>query len=199
MQIKLHKESWIAIVASHVQIWRESQDWSRETVAEAIVNKYVELYPRGLPGIEKFSDHSDIFTRNTTNSARIFRWLDDFQKDKNLLGANFLPVILQAMPNDLRIRCINEMLRSMNLVASAVDVGLEDESIEKPLSHLKALIKEGAEACQAITALLDGATPDEWVSAQQELIQLEEVVRKARALVDPQVAALNVQPIQGKK
>ena len=198
MQHSAHKKTWISIVSEHVEEWRSSNDWSRETAAEAIINKYYEIYPKGLPGLDQFSNHPDIFTRNRVNSTRIFRWLDDRTKDKNFLDTNFLHVIIQSLPSDLRVRCINEMLRSMNLVASAVDQS-EKPIDNKPVNHLKALIKEGAEACQAITALLDGATPDEWVKAQQELIQLEEVVRKARALVDPQVSALNVQPIQGKK
>lgn len=199
MQNNLHKckESWIAIVASHVQMWRESNDWSRETVAEAIVNKYEEMFPRGLPGIEKFSDHSDIFTRHTTNSARIFRWLDDFQKDRNLLGANFLPVILQAMPNEIRIHCINEMLRPMNVVANAVEI--ENQSNEKPLSHLKALIKEGAGACQAISELVDGETYDELVNAQKEILELKESAEAALSFVNSKLTQMNVMPIGKSK
>jgi len=200
MQNKLHKcrESWIAIVASHVAMWRGSNDWSRETVTEAIVNKYAEMYPKGLPGIEKFSDHSDVFTRHTTNSARIFRWLDDFQKDKNLLGANFLPVILQAMPNEIRIHCINEMLRPMNVVANVVDN--EDQSSgQKPLNHLKALIKEGSEACQAISELIDGETCDELVNAQKEILELKANAEAALSFVNSKLSQMNITQIAKSK
>lgn len=196
MQHKRH--TWISIVSDHVNEWRLGNNWSRETVAEEIVDKYLEIYPKGLPGVVEFSNHSDIFTRNQANATRIFRWLDDRTKDKNFLDANFLHVIVQSLPPDLRVRCINEMIRSMSLVASVADEAQKPQD-DKPVNHLKALIKEGSEACGAITELLDGATPDEWVKAQQELIQLADVVAKARALVDPQVSSLNVKLIQGKK
>lgn len=198
MQHKSHKRSWISVVSDHIEEWKAVNKWSRETTAEEIVNKYHEIYPSGLPGVEEFSNHPDIFTRNRVNAARIFRWLDDRTKDKNLLDSNFLSVILQALPNDIRLHCLNEMLRPMDVVAESV--GQQGKSNkDKPITHLKALIKESAEACHAITDLLDGETYEELVKAQQELIDLEKSVKNARALVDSKLSALNVQPIKANK
>ncbi|AEJ01235.1 hypothetical protein Nit79A3_1403 [Nitrosomonas sp. Is79A3] len=198
MQHKSHKRSWISVVSDHVEGWKSANKWSRETTAEAIVNKYHEIYPNGLPGVEEFSNHPDMFTRNRVNATRIFRWLDDRTKDKNFLDSNFLSVILQALPDGIRLHCLNEMLRPMDIVAGSVEQqGIISQ--DKPISHLKSLIKESAEACHAITDLIDGETYDELVKAQQELIDLERSVKDARALVDSKLSALNVKSINAAK
>ncbi|WP_292992549.1 hypothetical protein [Nitrosomonas sp.] len=198
MQHKSHKRSWISVVSDHVEEWKSANKWSRETAAEAIVNKYHEVYPNGLPGVEEFSSHPDIFTRNRVNATRIFRWLDDRTKDKNFLDSNFLSVILQALPDDIRLHCLNEMLRSMDIVAESVWQQVKT-SEDKPISHLKALIKEGSEACNALTDLLDGETYEELAKAQQELAELERSAKISRLSVNAKLSALNVQPIKGSK
>ena len=198
MQHKSHKRSWISVVSDHVEEWKSANKWSRETAAEAIVNKYHEVYPNGLPGVEEFSSHPDIFTRNRVNATRIFRWLDDRTKDKNFLDSNFLSVILQALPDDIRLHCLNEMLRSMDIVAESVWQQVKTAE-DKPISHLKALIKEGSEACSALTDLLDGETYEELAKAQQELAELERSAKFSRLSVNAKLSALNVQPIKAKK
>lgn len=198
MQHRAHKKSWISIVADHVDIWRSSNKWSLETTAEAIVNTYQEVYPNGLPGIDEFSNVSDVFTRNRTNATRIFRWLDDRTKDKNFLSANFLSVIVQALPDDIRLHCLNEMLRPMDIVSESVEQQVKTAE-DKPISHLKALIKEGSEACGALTDLLDGETYEELTKAQQELAELERSAKNSRLSINAKLSALNVQPIKVSK
>lgn len=199
MKTGLHRTSWIAIVAAHVDMWKASRNWSRETVAEAIVSKYCEIYPYGLPGVEEFSNHSDVFTRHTTNATRIFRWLDDCTKDKNLLSANFLPVILQAMPVELRLRCFNEMLRPMYMVTNQLHNVDQAGDEKKSIDHLKLVLKEGAEACTAMTNLIDGETPDELAAAQHELIELIGSANGALAFVNAKLVAINVTPINQRR
>ena len=190
MQSKLHRKSWVSIVAFHVDVWKTSNKWSRETRAEAIVSAYNRIYPNGLPGIKEFSQASDLFRRLSTDACCIFRWLDDITKDRNLLEANFLPVILEAMPEDIRLNCINDLLRPMNVVSQSISA--EPVTDTFTLSSVKNLIKEGSDACQAVADLVDGETYDELVKAQQELIELEKSTRDIQLTISKKLAARNV-------
>lgn len=187
MRHKTHKKSWVSIVAEHVHSWRYANKWSLETAAEVIVEKYHEIYPNGLPGIDEFSTASDVFNRNRVNATRIFRWLDDINKDTNFLGANFMPVILQAMPESTRIHCLNELMRQMDIVAEPTNA--QFDAVD-PIHILKVLIKESAEACDALTDLIDGETKEELINAQQQLIELGEIARKELIAVNAKLAAI---------
>jgi len=197
MQIKLHSKTWIGIIADHVDMWRRSSRLSRESIAALIVDKYNEMHPDGLPGVKEFSDHSDIYTRQTTNSARIFRWLDDRSKEENLLNANFLPVIVNAMPSEIRIHCFNEMFRQMNMVVANVDEPSQDNKSQNknPLAHLKEILKESSDACNAVAELIDGETYEELIKAQQELLELVSASSNALNHVNAKLAAMNILPI----
>ena len=190
MQSKLHRKSWVSIVAYYVDVWKTSNKWSRETTAEAIVIAYNRTYSNGLPGIKEFSQASDLFRRLSTDACCIFRWLDDITKDRNLLEANFLPVILEAMPEDIRLNCINDLLRPMNVVSQSISA--EPVTDTFTLSSVKNLIKEGSDACQAVADLVDGETYDELVKAQQELIELEKSTRDIQLTISKKLAARNV-------
>jgi hypothetical protein len=198
MQTRLHRKSWTSIVADYVDEWKTGNQWSRETTAEAIVNKYNEIYPNGLPGVEEFSTASDVFKRNSTNACRIFRWLDDRSKDKNLLEINFLPVILEAMPTDIKVRCINDLMVPLNVVSRSL-VGTIALSESNPINQLKSLIKEASEACQSLAELTDGETYDELVTSLQELLELEKVNSIIQATIHQKIAALNVTQIVREK
>ena len=165
-------QTLIATLLGHVNRWRKSQDWSRETMAQVIVEAHNAIGGPSITGIHFDGSHPDIYTRQKNAADRIYRWLDDASKDNNLLPANFIPSILAAMPVDVRIAAINDMLRSVAVTASPVIV--RTETLEAG-QMLKKLLKEQNEAVISMTDLLDGATYDELVQASKEVGDLVNV------------------------
>ena len=120
-----HK-TWIAIVLDHVNAWRKANGWSRETVVQMIVEAHDRLNGQVVTGI-KFEPHTaDTFERWKVNADRVFRWLDDSSKDTNLLPTNFIPSILSAMPMDVRLHCMDDLLRGVGIAARPIDEQVKD-------------------------------------------------------------------------
>ncbi len=166
MQINSHdNKTLIAILLSYVEEWRKSQNWSRATAAQVIVEAHTEIGGQILTGIY-FNEHPDVYTRQTNNSDRVFRWLDDSTKDNNLLPANFILSILTALPMDFRIRFLNDVLSAVSvscrpLTATSACLAANE--------MLKSIIKENNEAEMAIVDLIDGATKAELLKASKEV------------------------------
>ena len=160
------QKTLIGIVREYLGVWRKREGWSRETLADQLVQAHMQAGAHLSTGIE-FSDHRDTFERMKNNADRVFRWLDDESKDSTLLPSNFLPSVLAAMPVDLRLRCLDEILSPLGL-----EVRTRDKSNSPALDvalHLVSNIKESAEAQVAVAALQDGATDAELDRALAEV------------------------------
>lgn len=176
MQINSHgSKTLIAIVLDYVNEWRRSNNWSRETVAAEIIDAHEAIDGPAGTGIH-FNEHPDIYTRRTNNSDRIFRWLDDSTKDNNLLPANFIVSILFALPMDIRVRCINEILNKVSVSARPMAT---DETCFDAVNMLKKVMKENAEAEKAMVDLLDGTTEEELMIANKEVSDVLVVAMEA--------------------
>ena len=176
MQINSHgNKTLIAIMLDYVNEWRKSNGWSRATVAQEIVNVHDTADGPDVTGIS-FNFHPDVFTRQTNNADRIFRWLDDSSKDTNLLPANFITSIWMAMPMDIRIRCINEILNNVSVSARPMATSV---TCFDAVSMLKNVMKENAEAEKAMVDLLDGATEEELMIANKEVSDVLVVATEA--------------------
>jgi hypothetical protein len=152
-----------------VNAWRKREGWSREAVAQEIADQYGQGEGELITGL-KFLNHGntpDAYARAHANAERIFRWLDDETKDTNLLPANFIPFILQIIPMDLRIECVNEFLEPAGLAVQVVGHGADADL----LGALKRMYKETGDANSAAVSLLDGATPEELRIAQREFTE----------------------------
>lgn len=180
MRHESHK-TLIGILLAHVNDWRKREAWSRETVVQAIVEAHERSNGPAITEIHFESGHTDHFQRMKNNADRVFRWLDDQTKDNNLLPANFMPSILAAMPQDIRCACANEMLLQAGMGVHC----LEGESAEIDVVRmLQSVLKEGGEAQQAITSLLDGATREELLFAQREVSEAIEALQRARTQIE---------------
>jgi hypothetical protein len=158
----------IAHVRVAVQAWRKREGRSRESIVQGIVETFEALGGPDAIGLRFEPETRDPFERTKVNADRVFRWLDDDSKDNNLLPANFLPYVLAALPVDLRIRCVDELLQPAGLtvrMASSDPLALDAATL------IKSVAKEGGEATSALAALVDGADPGELESAQQELTE----------------------------
>jgi hypothetical protein len=149
--------------------WRKREGWSREAVASEIARLYAKGDGELITGFKFLNekDTPDAFARAHANAERIFRWLDDETKDTNLLPANIYPFILQTIPMDLRIECVNESMEPANLSVQVFG-GASDVDL---LDALKRMYKETGDANSAAVSLLDGATPEELRIAQREFTE----------------------------
>lgn len=95
--------TWIAIIREHLDAWRRENHWSRETLVQQIVEAHERLRFDRLTGLRFEPSTTDPYNRQKVNAERVYRWLDDLTKDKNLLGANLLPSILAGMPVERRL------------------------------------------------------------------------------------------------
>ncbi|MET3431451.1 hypothetical protein ABIC71_000929 [Herbaspirillum seropedicae] len=168
----------IFIVAAYVDMWRKRIDASRETVAVLIVEAHERIGGPANTGIRFEPPTQDSFTRSRVIADRIFRWLDDRSKDTNLLPLNFLPSILEAMPEDIRLHCINDLLAPFQLVAGSVDADLSGDM--DAVRHLAAVAKESGEAIGALSLVVAKPTVQVMEAAVKELDDAIESKRSAR-------------------
>lgn len=154
MKGNLHNgKTLIGIIREHTIAWRKSENWSRETVVQTIVEAHAEI--GGPSGIVFEPQTKDLTEIREVNAQRVFRWLDDESKEGNLLPANFIPSILAAMPVERRMACTSEFLVSIGLGVRVLDdTEEEDLSIndifDVQIAHTSAL-QHSAIAIQAPT------------------------------------------------
>ncbi len=169
----------ISVLLHHVNEWRTLHKMSRETVVQLIVEAHERIGARTEIHFDK--GPSDTFQRMKNAADRVFRWLDDQTKDGNFLPANFLPSILAAMPSEIRVACVNELLAVTGLaVHCPATAGAELDVVEM----LRHVMKEGGEAQQALASLIDGHTIEELLVAQREIAEAEQAIQQARSHVE---------------
>lgn len=173
----------IAIISDHVEAWRRDNRWSRETVADMIVQAHIRIGAQSYTGIAFEPPTTDTFERMRVNADRVFRWLDDHTKDKNLLPFNFIWSVLAALPEDRRILLVNDLLAPVAMhVASVID-GDDTVTHEEISEAFKDIVDHGAQATVATSQLLDGIDPGEAEHAEKKLGLMAATIQKARTLM----------------
>lgn len=146
------KQTLISILRRHFDAWRKSNDWSRETAAQMVVEAHEGNGFDVVTEIALEPKTQDAFKRQRVNADRIYRWLDDVSTDKNLLPANFMLSILAAMPIGRRVACLNEILGSVNVFATGA-AAQEGEAELDVRNELPAVMKETHEALHSMVML----------------------------------------------
>lgn len=173
----------IGILRDHIEAWRRDNRWSRETVADMIVQAHVRIGGPVFSGIVFEPPTTDTFERMRVNADRIFRWLDDTTKDKNLLPFNFILSILGALPEDRRVVLLNDLLAPLAL---HVEAGGDDDAEvthAELVEAFQSIVDHGAQATVATSQLLDGIAPGEIEQAEKKLGLIASTVKKARGLM----------------
>lgn len=173
----------LAVVRDHIEAWRRDNRWSRETVADLIVQAHIRIGGPMFSGITFEPPTTDTFERMRVNADRIFRWLDDHTKDKNLLPFNFLLSIIAALPEERRVLMVNDLLAP---VALHVDAGFDDDADvtnAEIVDAFQAIVDHSAAATIATSQLLDGVQSGEAEQAEKKLGLMASTVKKARALM----------------
>lgn len=168
----------IGTIRAAVVEWRKREGWSRESVVQEIVAKHEEIDGPATTDINFDPNTRDAFQRQKVNADRVFRWLDDESKDTNLLPVNFMPSILAALPQDLQLVVLGVMVRPLGLQVMSSDATVAPTF--SPLTHASSIIKESAEAAQAVLAIGPNASPELLAQASKELDDLRESTFEAQ-------------------
>lgn len=194
MQSQSHKTT-IAILLEAIERWRKSNGWSRETVIDEVVTAHVKAGFDVPTGIVFDPNTKDTYSRMKVNADRVYRWLDDYSTDKNLLPANFINSLLLALPMDLRIATANQLTMPIGLSCTSLNTDGSNNTFEL----LQSIIQESAEAQQSIVALLDGETAEELHAAHKEISEAIAKLEQAKNMVETKIVDLNIDSnLEGK-
>lgn len=184
MRHESHKTK-LATLMHYVDQWR-TRAGSREAVAVAIVEKHRELGLDAATGI-RFEKNGDAFTLAKNAADRIFRWLDDKTKDTSLMPANFEQSVLAAMPDDLRLMYLNELLSPLGLSVRPHISCFGDEFELVGRAH--ASHKETSEAVTALLALASDSSPKGLLMALKETTEAITELKANQAAIEREIAA----------
>lgn len=179
----------ITLVREHVEDWRRANGWSRETVVQQIVEAHGRLGFDRLTGIAFDPPTRDSFERMRVNADRVFRWLDDSTKDRNLLPFNFVWSILAALPVERRLALADALLFPVGLGAQedpevTIGVDLAGPDTERTVvMHFQNVVSAAAEAEVALSRMLDSIDPGEPEAAKVKLSRLAAVGQRALGLM----------------
>ena len=193
MRGKSH-DTWISIIGSAVNQWKRQNDWSRETVADQIVQSHVNNHSHLSSGISFDTKGSgDEYRRQHTNANKIFRWLDEITKDNNLLPTNFIKSILLAMPVDMRLKAVNAMLIDLGLTAKTIN----QAEYKDPLEMLRELMHKTSEVNNAYAQLVDGIDPGELELALEANNSAMSALTEAKAVIQKMLIEKSVEKSNG--
>lgn len=170
----------IGIIRDHIEAWRRDNRWSRETVADQIVQAHVRIGGPSFSEIKFEPPTTDTFERMRVNADRIFRWLDDTTKDKNLLPFNFILSLLAALPEDRRVMLLNDLLAPVCLHVEAAADGEGEVSHAEIVQLFESVVEHSAGATVATSQLLDGVHVGEAEQAEKKLGLLASTIKRAR-------------------
>ncbi|MCD4505543.1 hypothetical protein LQR30_15700 [Chromobacterium piscinae] len=166
----------IGAIREHVDLWRRQQGMTHQVAAACVVDAYFSgRFDRVWP--IDFVVEGDDYRRLKNNSDRVWRWLDDQTKQTVLLPANLIPAVLSALPQNLRLQCVVELLAPLGMAPTLL---IQEETDACHSALMASAAKESGEGLSAFALLANGMTPEqlrvalaeveESISAQQELV-----------------------------
>lgn len=174
MKDVLHK-TLVGILREHVIAWRKAEGWSRETVAQVIIEAHERV--NAIAGITFDPQTKDIHEIREVNSQRVFRWLDDETKSNNLIPPNFIPSVIYAMPMQRRLACVSELLVPIGVGVHLIDDS--EDSAPDINDVIEAQLAHGA-ALQAATRAVQNPTPENLEAAELHFVAEEKFRTKLR-------------------
>lgn len=178
----------LKVVREQVQEWCLRNHYSREDAATAIIQQHYGAGFDQTSGIvfDECRNGKPISERARRTAAdRIFRWLDDETKDKNLLPASFLPSILLALPEEDSLNVLNEVLAPLGVevLTRAPPKRLQAGDL-KPAELLRDLVLRTGDAEKSLAEMLDGIDPGELECARKELRELFDTTRQVLGKIE---------------
>ncbi|KQQ94977.1 hypothetical protein [Massilia sp. Leaf139] len=182
----------IAMYRECVEEWRKREGWSRETVCQMIVEAHESIGGPATTDIRFEPPTTDAYERQKVNAERIFRWLDDVSKDRNLLPANFEASIEAAFPIDIYLKFEN-----MRLARRGVELRLVEAEPRPALDvtpHVRSMVKEDAEAISSLLSLGPDSTVEQLKAACRELQDAEDSAAGAKRDIQCEIARRSAEP-----
>ena len=171
LTMNLPRPTLIALLRDAINDWRTHETWSRETVAQMIVEAHERTGGPARTGIVFNPRTTDSFQRMHVNADRVFRWLDDQTKTTNLMPTDFIPSILAALPEDRRLLLVDEMLSRVGLSAkySARHEQAKVSTGSTPSVNVLTAIEHTSAATGAFARLLNSESCEDLKSAHKSL------------------------------
>lgn len=173
----------IAIIRDHMEAWRRENHWSRETLTDQVIEAHQRAGYDKLTGIVFDPPTRDTYERMRVNADKLYRWLDDATKDKNLLTVNMLWTVLAALPEDRRLALTTDLLAPVGLDPVLIGYDLASGPDQTVIHHFRGVVESTSEAQFAMSRMVDGIDPGEPEAAKAKL-------GKARAAIDRAVKFL---------
>lgn len=173
------------VLRAELEAWRKELDWSREALAQQVVEHHVGIGADLVTGI-RFQVGGDAFANMRTNAMRLKRWLDG-EEGSPALPADMVPTLLATLPMPRRLRAAVVLLGdAADLVVSPRAIGAGGLS---PLALLAETQKESAEAAQALVALAQAPTLDMARVALCEVAEAEAAMRHAKTELEAAIVS----------
>ncbi len=168
----------IAVLRDAVTLWRQRQRWSVESAANEIVEHY---YQSGFDYVwavefQRTDGGRNVLKAMKANGERLARWLDDQTKDTTLLPANLVPMVLSALPADLRLMCLSEIFEPLGM---CIQLARLDEAPGSHTQLMSALAKENGEGMAAFALLAEQCSRDQLLATLKEIEESRAVTSAA--------------------
>jgi len=171
MNISPRAQTIAGVLRTEIEAWRRAEKLSREAVGVMVMEAHQRMGGEAATGVD-FGFVGDTYDQAKKAAQKLFRWLDA----EGALPANIVPAILAALPADVSLHCMNQILRPL---------GAEAHSLEQVaparfdgMGHLQSMIKESAEAQSAVVIAATVQTPD------SIRVAIKEVAESIQADVD---------------
>lgn len=172
MNISPHNQGIASVLRAEIEAWRRAGSISREAVAAMVMDAHAALGGEAVTGVE-FSFVGDTYTQAKKGAQKLFRWLDD----GSTLPAAMVQSILAALPQDLRLHCLNQMFCSMGFEVREVGRGATGDLDVS--AHLRSVMKEAGEAQMALVNLPPEASDADLLDAHKELTEAAQACENA--------------------
>jgi hypothetical protein len=185
MNINPHNQGIASVLRAEIEAWRRAGNISREAVAAMVMEAHVKLGGEAATGVE-FTFVGDTYTQAKKGAQKLFRWLDA----DGTLPAGMVQSILEALPLDVRLHCLNQMFRGLGVevrIRESVTPGQFDG-----FGHLRSMIKENSEAQTAVVLATNNPTTANIKAAIKEVREAAEA--DLSTLVDLEAQLLSADP-----
>lgn len=177
MKSSLQSQSLVDVLRGALESWRRGNGQSRETVALNVTEAHARIGADVSTGITFDSSSKDVYTQAKHAAQKLYRWLGGDDEQEAKLPANMVPSILAALPMDVRLDVLNQVLCPLGIEARSAEQGAAtglDTS-----KHLRAVMKESSEAQLALVSLPATATEADLLTAHRELVEAAQANERA--------------------
>ena len=181
MNINPRNQGIASVLRAEIEAWRRAGNISREAVAASVMDAHAALGGEAVTGVD-FSFVGDTYTQAKKAAQKLFRWLDA----DGTLPAGMVQSVLAALPLDVRLHCLNQMFRPLGVEAR----GLAPVTPARfdGFSHLRAMIKENAEAQSAVVLAANARSAEALKVAIKEVSESIEADTAAKLALEAALA-----------